>query len=399
MTSSFEQRFNKLNEGKKQSSFQDRFNKISKEKSVQTQNQSVPSFENRFNRLATQQSTLSTLAEPEEKFYDKLTPKPYILEKTSLERSTRQNVLDTYRPEEKTPEQLKAMSVQDRMQYAHDLQNLRELQSGTGLVKGALSGLTFGASEHIPGLKPDEDDLMVGLGETIGSYLPIAKLYNFIGKPIVNLAAKSPIARQGLEALGRMTGFGLTGAAYKGTKELVQGEVPDPAELAKEGATWAAIDAVLQGLGLGVAFQQSVSRIAEAEGVTAKEILGRLWNSTKNFLKQKFISPKNIGEPEIEILMQEAKQAEAAIVPETEIEIMPKEEIAKPEVKSDHQIDSDLTKAKNELVELERTQGKGATNKKSLLIQEINNLELEKYNRTKQNIETSSEKREVKIEG
>lgn len=400
MTSSFEQRFQKLSEGKKQSSFQDRFNKLSKEKSNQTQSQSEPSFENRFNQLAAKQSMQPALAEPEEQFYDKLIPKPYITEKTSSEKSTRQNVLDTYRPEEKTPEQLKAMSVQERMQYAQDLKNLRELQSGTGLVKGALSGLTFGASEHIPGLKPDEDDLMVGLGETLGSYLPITGIYSAIGKPLVSFAAKSPIARQGLTALARMTGFGLSGTAYEGTKQTIKtGEVPSVEELAKTGAEWAAIDGVLQGLGLGIAFQQSVSRIAEAEGVPAKEILGRLWNSTKNYLKQKFISPKNIGEPEIEVLMQEAKKAEAAIAPkETEIDITPKEailkpkeEIAKPEVKSDQQIDSDLTKAKNELEELEKAQGKEATRERSSLIQEINKLELEKHNRAKQKTEPTEQ--------
>jgi Large polyvalent protein associated domain 38 len=299
-----------------------------------------------------------------------------------------ENILDYYRTEDKSPEELKSMSLDERMQYMENLKTEREFRQSRGFTKGALSGLTLGASEHIPGLKPNEEDLLVGLGETVGSYLPISKLYNFIGKPIVNLAAKSPIARQGLEALARMTGFGLTGAAYKGTKELVQGEVPDPAELAKEGAIWAGIDAVLQGLGLGIAFQQSIGRIAEAEGMTAKEVLGRLWDATKNYVKAKFgrsIEGEVLTE-DVEVLLQEAKKAEAAIKPkETEIDVTPTEEkIAKPEIISDEQIDADLAKAKNELAELEETQGKGATQERSALIQEINALELEKHNRAKE---------------
>ena len=65
---------------------------------------------------------------------------------------------------------------------------------------------------------------------------------------------------------------------------------------------------VTASLGLGVAFNSAVRNIAEAEGIPAKEVLGRLWTSTKNFLKQKFIPLEKIGEPEIEVLMQEAEE-------------------------------------------------------------------------------------------
>ena len=354
-------------------------------------NTSTDSFDNEEDEAS---DLLSFLDKPEENFYDRFMPKPFKGEKTSPEKSLRKNVLDVYRPEEKTPEELKAMSIEERMQYAQDLKNQRELQSGTGFAKGALSGATFGASEHIPGLKPDEDDLMVGLGEFVGSYLPISKLYNYIGKPLVSFAAKSPIARQGLMALARMTGFGATGATYKAGKEIVQGEVPTIEELAKEGATWMAIDAALQSVGLGIAFQESVSRIAEQEGISAKEVLSKLWDSTKNYVNLKFgRSVKGEILPEdVEVLMDRAKAAEAeGLTKETEIEVIPKEEavnpqekISKPVIKTDEQIDSDLVNAKNELSELEKTKGEKATNERSLLIQEINEIELEKYNRAKQ---------------
>ena len=333
---------------------------------------------------------LSFLEEPEEpqghwydKLYDKLTPKPFKKD---------QKLLDIYRVEEKTAEELRDMPFEEKMRYMEDMKRMREMQQSQGFTKGALSGFSFGASELIPGLKPNEEDLMVGLGDAVGSYLPIVGLYKYIGAPIVKFASKSPVARSGLEALARMTGFGLTGAVHKGAKELVKGEVPTVEELAKEGAVWAGIDAVLQTMGLGVAFAESVNRIAEAEGVTAKEVLGKLWNSTKNFVKTKFgRSVKGEVLPEdIEVLLQEAKKAESAIPKETEIEVRPAEEsVAQPKeteptaTPSEH-IETDLSQAKAELAEVEKSQGQGATNGKSALIQKINELELEKHNRAKQ---------------
>src|SRR3984885_1376850 len=260
---------------------------------------------------------LSFLDEPEEasnsfveNLKDIFTPKP---REFDPDKSTRQNIFDIYRPEEKTPEQLKEISIEERMQYAQELQNLRELQQATGFGKGALSGFTLSASEHIPGLKPDEDDLMVGLGEMVGSYVPIAKLYSLVGKPLVQFAAKSPVARQGLMALARMTGFGITGATYEAGKEIVQGEIPSAEELAKTGATWAGIDAILQSLGLGVAFNSAIRNIAETEGISAKEVLDKLWDSTKNFVKVKFgrsIKPSEILPEDIEVLVERTKLAE-----------------------------------------------------------------------------------------
>lgn len=276
-------------------------------------------------------------------------------------------------------------------------------------MKGGLSGLTFGATEHIPGLKPDENDLMVGLGETIGSVLPITKLYNLIGKPLVTFASKSPKAREGLMALARMTGFGAVGATHEAGKELVKGEIPSPQELAKTGATWAGIDAVLQSIGLGVAFNNAVRNIAEVEGVPAKEVLSRLWDSTKNYVKLKFdrsVKPSEILPEDVEILAEQASKAEKqGLAKETEVnitpkkeparaegieyeekkalEFKPKEEINEPEARSD-QLETQLTEAKNQLSQLEQVQGKGATRERSELIQKVNELELEKHNRSKE---------------
>lgn len=343
---SFDQRFQKLKGA--QNSFEDRFKNLSSE-SGQTQRNSKTqgkqsSFENRFNQLAQssigeqifeqlQSYSLPQEEEPEESFFDRLTPKPHGRPKYF---------------EEKTPEELKEMSLADRIEYARGLTTERELRQSKGFTKGVLSGATLGASEHIPGLKPDEEDLLVGLGETVGSFLPISKLYNVVGQPIVNLAARSPVAREGLMALGRMTGFGITGMGYEAAKDVIKGEVPTKEELLKTGAQWAAIDGVLQVLGLGVAFNSAVRNIAEQESISSKEVVGKLWDSTKNYLKYKFGRPlkSEVLPEDVEILFEKAKAAEAGgLKEEAEIEIVPTGK-AKPK--------ESITKSETELSEFER---------------------------------------------
>ncbi|HUC95508.1 MAG TPA: hypothetical protein VMR76_00940, partial [Candidatus Saccharimonadia bacterium] len=107
-----------------------------------------------------------------------------------------------------SPEQLKKMSVTDRLQYAKDLGTEREYRQSKGLTKGVLSGATFGLSERISSLAPEEGDFLKGFGEFLGSTLPISKLYNVLGKPLVTLASKSPVMAKSLQSLARMTGFG-----------------------------------------------------------------------------------------------------------------------------------------------------------------------------------------------
>lgn len=234
--------------------------------------------------------------------------------------------------EDKTPEQIKAMTASERFQYAQDLLAEREYRQSKGFTKGALSGATFGLSEKIPGLKPEEGEFLVGFGDFLGSTLPIAKLYNILGKPLVSLAAKSPKMAGALESFARMMGFGVTGATHKVIKETIkEGEMPTAQELLKEGATWVAIDAAMQALGLGAQFGQSVRNIAEAEGVPAKEVLGRLWNASKNFIKSKYgrsvkgeILPKDA-----EVLFNEVKKAEAAAGVKETIEVSP-EKVERP---------------------------------------------------------------------
>ncbi|HUC95884.1 MAG TPA: LPD38 domain-containing protein, partial [Candidatus Saccharimonadia bacterium] len=122
-----------------------------------------------------------------------------------------------------------------------------------------------------------------GFGEFLGSTLPISKLYNVLGKPLVTLASKSPVMAKSLQSLARMTGFGLTGATYEGAKEKVKtGEIPSAEELAKYGIQWAAFDGALQVLGKAVSFLPKLKGYAEANKISEKEALNQVIENLAN---------------------------------------------------------------------------------------------------------------------
>lgn len=164
------------------------------------------------------------------------------------------------------------------------------------LSKGFASGATLTGSTYIDAFKSEEQDFLYGVGEAIGSTVPAYLIGSMYSAPLLTMAAKSPKYAAALQSLARMTGMGLTGATMKGGREIIQGEVPDPKELAKEGALWAAFDAGLQTLGLANEFRQSINRIAEQQGISNKQVLSNLWKATKNYTKQKF--NRIIGRPE-----------------------------------------------------------------------------------------------------
>ena len=190
---------------------------------------------------------------------------------------TQKPISTPYDVPEYTPEQLKKMPVSERLQYAKDLVIEREYRQSRGVTKGLISGATLGLSEKIPGLKPAEGEFLTGFGEFLGSTLPINKLYNILGKPLVSIAAQSPKYAKALQSFARMTGFGLTGAAYEGAKETIKtGEVPTAQELLKYGAQWAVFDSALQVLGHGASFLSQLRRYSQANNIPEKEALNTI---------------------------------------------------------------------------------------------------------------------------
>lgn len=144
--------------------------------------------------------------------------------------------------------------------------------------------------------------------------------------PVIGLVAAAKFAPRLLTSLTRLTQAGTTGAAVATTGKLVEeGELPSQEELLENGATWVAIDAAMQALHLTAGagkkaydFGKAVNNIAEKEGVKPSDVLQRLWNSTKNYLRQRgrvIQSPEDITPEDAQVLIDQTKQAEERLKP------------------------------------------------------------------------------------
>lgn len=252
----------------------------------------------------------------------------------SPEQKTRE-AASIYHAEEKTAEDLKNMTLQERMQYAEDLKTEREYLQSKGFTKGALSGATFGATENIEALKPQEGELGGTFGQTVGSFLPISKLFNFFGGALTKLAQKSPILQKQLSAFANLLGAGATGATVKGLESVAKGEIPEAEDLLEHGVEWAALDAVLQTLGLGGRFAANLLRRSKETGASRRELINRV-NKQIEELGLTGADPEVISAKAFEILEQPiestARKLELPEKAETAIESLGKETLQKEKV-------------------------------------------------------------------
>lgn len=143
------------------------------------------------------------------------------------------------------------------------------------VAKGVLSGASFGYSEKIPGLKPEEG-LTSEASKVVGSALPIGGLTKVIGAPIMKLASKSSYFKKGAEALGHLLTAAGVGGTYGTIEETSKGEgfkAPSVDDFVEHASTWATIDAGLQVLGLGGRFAKALGKWALGKGVDKTEAL------------------------------------------------------------------------------------------------------------------------------
>jgi hypothetical protein len=118
-------------------------------------------------------------------------------------------------------------------------------------LKSSISGLTFGASEIIPGLEVDEENYpeVSAFYKTLGSLNPLTKLHRAINNPLTQMAAKSPYLAKSLTSLAEIAGVGLTGMTEESIKEVFKGQVPSPEKILESGSDWVKFDLILKSLG------------------------------------------------------------------------------------------------------------------------------------------------------
>jgi hypothetical protein len=147
--------------------------------------------------------------------------------------------------------------------------------------------------------------------------------------PLLGAAAASTVAPRVLTALTRLTQAGTTGVAVATTNKLLEsGELPSKEELVKDGLTWVAIDAIMQGLPIVYDFGKAVNNIAKEQNVPATKVLGQLWESAKNWIKVKtgriVTLPTDIKPEDVQTLVDVAKVAEEQ-APKAPVAVKPPE--------------------------------------------------------------------------
>jgi hypothetical protein len=139
-------------------------------------------------------------------------------------------------------------------------------------IKAMLSGATFGATENIKALKPEEG-LSTDIFKFGGSLLPVSKMLKVANAGAVALAAKSPPILNQLGALYSILGVGAVGATVKGIESLAKGETPDSEELLEHGVQWAFLDAALQGAGVLGKFGLNLYKKSRQLGIPRTQII------------------------------------------------------------------------------------------------------------------------------
>lgn len=164
-------------------------------------------------------------------------------------------------PEEKTPEELKKMSVSEKLQYIQDQKAAMELIRSRVIVPNFLSGASFGLTENIPGLEVTEFEetnpySLIGTGsEIIGSLVPLSRLIKMFSGLSMKLASKSPVLQKQLSSLATMFGVGTTDAALH---QIAKGEMPSAEDVLEHGMEWATLDALLQSAGYAGRFAKGL---------------------------------------------------------------------------------------------------------------------------------------------
>lgn len=184
-----------------------------------------------------------------------------------------------YQVEEKTPEELKKMSIGERRQYIEDMKTQREFLQSSQFSKGALSGATFGLTENVDALKPIEFEetnpySIIGTGgQVTGSLIPLSGLTKVVSGPAMKLAAKSPVFQKQISSL--ITMFGV-GSADKALHEIAKGEMPSTEDVLENGVAWAALDVALQTIGAGGRFAKALFTRSKATGASRTNLVNRV---------------------------------------------------------------------------------------------------------------------------
>jgi hypothetical protein len=173
-----------------------------------------------------------------------------------------------------------------------------------GFVKGALSGATLGATEHIPGFKTNEEEPGTFTGELFGTATPITLGLKLFSLPLKGFQFASKWLNRGIKLLPAA----LTGASMEIGKELIAGEELNPKEIGLKAAEFTAFEGLIRAAPKALELMNLLPKKQAAS--FAKGIIPDDLSPTSYKFFQNEVVPelRNIAEKEYETLYQKAVQ-------------------------------------------------------------------------------------------
>ena len=168
-------------------------------------------------------------------------------------------IASQYKAERYSPEELKNMTLDQKRQYIEDLKTEREYLQGAGFSKTALSRLSFGASERIDSLKPQEYESNKFLGSLAGE----APYYLLGGKLLEQGMKFIPKAYQ---TISRIASSGALVSSIEAANQVGRGEELDLQSAGQSGLIASVIDSAIRSVpilgrwfkGLGTKIQKAI---------------------------------------------------------------------------------------------------------------------------------------------
>jgi hypothetical protein len=235
-----------------------------------------------------------------------------------------------------SPDEYNAMSMWEKIDYAKKLEAESDFLSKKRLGAEFTSGSSFSGSEYVPGLEtlPEEERTWVDtvanlagsllpiegiatslnfLGKQAYKAVPIKKVVDYVGKPLLELMQKSPVVNEAMLALKDLTGLGLTGATFEATKDIVKtGEIPSADEIAKHAKDWMILGAVFKSAG------HYITKIMSDTGASGLKITNELIEQLKKENINPEVTPTAYAERAEKILKEKLPAESTNIKPETE---------------------------------------------------------------------------------
>jgi hypothetical protein len=273
------------------------------------------------------------------------------------ESAKKDKVYQQYATPDYNSEDIKKMSLEEKLQLTQDLKTEKEFRQSSGFNKSLLSDLSFGFSERIEGLKPQPHDLNQGLGTAAGSVPAIAGGFEILKQGLKHI----PTAYKWGTRAAKTLGAGTIGGAFEASKQVGKGEEMDYEKIATSAATFAAFDAALRTIPKGYEWLQNLGKKNQEELLINGVIPENLPPTQYKFYQDKVVPKlREVAEAEHEAAFQRA-------IEENDLNFKQKME----NVKAEHE---------NDLYQIEKLKSEHQI--KAQEIEEANKLAVEEYQKS-----------------